>query len=49
MAAFEIVIIEKGWTRERIEAADAEKAFTCPVHGRRLPPILHLSPIEAEV
>jgi hypothetical protein len=49
MAALEIVVVENDWTPERIRAADAEKSFTCPIHGQRLPPILHVSPTDMEL
>jgi hypothetical protein len=40
----EFVIVESGSSSERVRALEDEKAFTCPVHGQRLPPLLHLSP-----
>jgi hypothetical protein len=39
-----LVVVESHWTSDRIRVADAEAVFECPVHGRRFPPIVHLSP-----
>jgi hypothetical protein len=34
----QILWVPKDWPPERIQAAEAEATFTCPVHGKRLPP-----------
>jgi hypothetical protein len=41
---FALVLVESGWSPERIHEAEEQKAFTCPVHGRKLPLIVHLMP-----
>lgn len=43
-SVMEFVVIEPGSNQDQVRALEDEKAFTCPVHGQRLPPILHLSP-----
>jgi hypothetical protein len=44
-----IVVLEPDWTKEQMQRADEEKACACPVHGRQLPPILHISPTDARL
>lgn len=45
-----IVVADRDWTKEQSRRADEEKAYACPVHGRRLPPvILHISPTDARL
>lgn len=37
-----IVVIEAGWTQERIRQAEADAAGSCPVHGTQGSPVLRL-------
>jgi hypothetical protein len=41
------IVIEKGWDRNQIMVAESAAQFICPLHGRRSPTLIRLSPTDA--
>jgi len=44
-----ILVIKDDWGSAEIECAETALRFTCPIHGLRSPPILHVSETAAQL